>query len=221
MTRARPYPLLPIALCLGWLGFWGPWLAHPAAALQLNAYELSEWVTFLPAVQAGQVPLNRLAFLAPSACLAVLCALAVRGAGAAPGAGRTRGWLGALLPDSLLGWLLLGLAALSAMTVFPYYPYLLTAYADPEFQGQLVVAGLTTLAAGVALLLPDDANALAQIAAALVGGVLSVWALVTLWPATLELLGPAWTLGWGWAALLLSFASALIHGWGALFRPRR
>lgn len=220
MTPSRLHGLLTAALLVGWLGFWGPWLAHPAAALQLNAYELSEWVTFLPAVRSGEVPLNRLAFLIPSACLAVLCALAVRAAGQADGH-RPRHWLPALLPDTLTGWVLLGAAALSALAVFPYYPYILTAYADPEFQSQLLVALLTVLGLGIALLLPDDANALARIAVAVIGGAYSVWALAVLWPAAFALLGASWTLGWGWAALLFAFVSALAHGWAALFRPRR
>ena len=63
------------ALALAVAGYWLPWLTHPAAALRLNGYELSEWVTFLPGVRDGSLPLSRLVFLIPLACLALLCGL--------------------------------------------------------------------------------------------------------------------------------------------------
>ena len=62
-------------LALAWIGYWGPWLDHPAAALQLNAYDLAEWITRLPEVRAGTLALSRLDFLLPLACLSVLTAL--------------------------------------------------------------------------------------------------------------------------------------------------
>ena len=71
MSRTRP-----LALLLALVGYWLPWLTHPAAALRLNGYELSEWVTFLPAVRDGSSPLTRLVFLLPLAALALLCGLA-------------------------------------------------------------------------------------------------------------------------------------------------
>src|SRR5437764_9978299 len=66
--------LIPLGLAL--IGYWTPWLTHPAAALRLNGYELSEWVTFLPGVRDGSLPFNRLAFLIPLACLALLLGIA-------------------------------------------------------------------------------------------------------------------------------------------------
>src|SRR5437870_3045187 len=65
-----------LALLLALVGYWLPWLTAPAAALRLNGYELSEWITFLPGVRDGSLPLNRLVFLLPLACLALLFALA-------------------------------------------------------------------------------------------------------------------------------------------------
>ncbi len=215
----RPRWFLPAALAVAWLGYWGPWLEHPAGALRLNAYDLSEWVTFLPEVAAGQLPLSRLAFLIPSACLAVLFGLAVNAG--QRGRRRSEHWLRAHLPDTPLGWVLLALAVLSALTVFPYYPYILTAYADPEFRVQFFVAGLALAGAALAVFVPDDANALVRIGLALVGAGCAIGNLVVLWPAAAAVGGPIWALGWGWAALLLGFLAIIVHGWRTIFQPRR
>lgn len=201
---ALPDLALPAALLLALLGCWAPWLAQPAAVLQLNAYELSEWLTFLPAAQQGRLPVDRLALLLPSACLAGLFGLAA-------GAWRSRPWI---------GWGLLAVAGLCALAVFPYYPYILTAYADPEFGAQFWTA---LAAAAVGLLagwLRDDAAALAQMLLAAAGLAVTARAGWGLWPAAAEV-GLAWQIGWGWPITLLGFALALLAGWGRLFRPRR
>src|SRR5258706_12494313 len=74
MLRRRAVQLAALGLAL--VGYWLPWLTHPAAALRLNGYELSEWVTFLPGVRDGSLPLSRLLFLLPLGCLALLLGLA-------------------------------------------------------------------------------------------------------------------------------------------------
>lgn len=208
--------LLLISLILALFGYWMPWLAFPAGALQMNAYEISEWVTFLPGVFIGELPFNRLTFLLPAACLTLLFALA---------AARTRNanaksWVQAVLPQAWLGWGLLALAALCLSAVFPYYPYILTAYQDPEFQTQFIVACLATLAVPLALLLPRDVGLLAQLLLASFGLGVSAWAVWQLWPVASELMQTTWPLGWGWWLTLLGFALALVEGWGSLFRPR-
>src|SRR6188474_2876552 len=81
----RPFfGLQTLSILLALVGYWAPWLTHPAAALRLNGYELSEWVTFLPGVRDGSLPLSRLLFLLPLACLALLLALAASRPGVAP-----------------------------------------------------------------------------------------------------------------------------------------
>jgi hypothetical protein len=52
-----------LMLCIA--GFWGVWLAHPVAALQLSGYELGDWVTLLPGVQLGQLPFQKWHFRLP------------------------------------------------------------------------------------------------------------------------------------------------------------
>lgn len=219
MRRRRAFSQLagPGGLALALIGYWAPWLAGPAAALQLNAYELSEWLTFLPAAQSGALPIDRLAFLLPGACLAGLLGLA---AGEFDGRPAGRGRLAAWLPGNWVGWGLLALAGLCALAVFPYYPYFLSAYADPEFSFQFWAACVTAAGIPLAFWLRDDAGALAQMALALAGLFLTGRALWGLWPAAAEL-GLTWQLGWGWPATLLGFALALLAGWSRLFRPRQ
>ena len=47
------------ALVLGWAlaaaGYFGPWVAHPTAALTLTGVDMGEFVKFLPQVQSGSL----------------------------------------------------------------------------------------------------------------------------------------------------------------------
>lgn len=221
-----------LALLLAVLGYWLPWLTHPAAALRLNAYELSEWITFLPGVRDGSLSLTRLQFLLPLAGLALLCALvAIRPAqrlalpplGVAPrppAAPRTG--LAALLPlvAGPAGWITLLAGLVFAFVVLPPYPYLLTAHADPEFQAQLIVALVTVLAFVVLVYLPGDLNAVAQIVLALAVIASAVPPLLAVRPAANEVLGVAWPLGLGWPLLLAGLAALAWLALARLFSPR-
>ena len=161
-----------VALVLALVGYWSPWLTHATAALRLNGYELSEWITFLPGVRSGELPLSRLLFLLPLACLALLLSLiATRvpvrlaapplGAAARQPVGpppRPRHGLAAALPAVTTPWawalLLAGLAC--AFVLLPPYPYLLTALRDPEFQGQLFIGLATLLGLVIVAYLPAE-----------------------------------------------------------------
>lgn len=217
-----------VALLLALVGYWLPWLTHPAAALRLNGYELSEWVTFLPGVRDGSAPLNRLVFLLPLACLALLCALAAARPtptlslpplGAAPrhAPPPARTGLAAFLPTLAgpAGWLFLLLGLACAFVVFPPYPYLLTAYADAEYQLQLLVAAVTLLAVFGVTFLPGELSAALQAALAALALAVAAWALLTVRPIAGDLLGTAWGVGLGWLIMLGGF------GWLALLALRR
>jgi hypothetical protein len=228
--QRRTFQLAALALAL--VGYWLPWLTHPDAALRLNGYELSEWVTYLPGVRAGSLPVSRLLFLLPLACLAILLGLAATWQATRPVAVLTvtagpahtgpRSGVNALLPtiQGLGGWALLVLAAVCAFTVFPPYPYLLTAYADPEYRAQLFSAALVVIVLLLALYLPTDFKAAVQIALAALGGGLAVWGLLAVWPTASSLLGATWPLGLGWPATVLGFAGLLLGGLRELFGPR-
>jgi hypothetical protein len=223
-----------ISLLAALAGYWLPWLTHPAVALRLNGYELSEWVTFLPGVRDGSLPLNRLVFLLPLAGVALLCGLAaVRppsnltlpplGATARLAPPPPRTGLAALLPNVAgpLGWALLAVGLACALIVFPPYPYLLTAYADPEFQPQLLAASLTLVALLVLLYLPAEVNALLQTGVAALAAALAVWGLATVRPIAADLLNVPWPLGLGGGLLLVGLAGLTVSGLAALFGPRQ
>jgi hypothetical protein len=230
MTRRRAVQLAALGLAL--VGYWLPWLTHPVAALRLNGYELSEWVTYLPGVRDGSLPLSRLLFLLPLGCLALLLAAAsswqapqpprLLTTTAPPVAPAERGGLADLLPGirGWSGWGLLALSLVCAFTVFPPYPYLLTAYADNEYRGQLFVAGLGVVLLLLALYLPVDLKAILQLVLALVGGGLGLWSLLVLRPVASDLLGATWAIGLGWPIMLAGFALLALGGLRELFGPR-
>ena len=231
MPRRRIVQLIALGLALA--GYWLPWLTHPVAALRLNGYELSEWVTFLPGVRDGSLPLGRLVFLLPLGCLALLLGLAagwqaappVQILAAAPGMpafSAPRSGLNALLPAvrGWGGWLLLLLSLLCLFIVFPPYPYLFTAFADPEYRAQMLVASLSLIVLVLALYLPADLKAALQILLAILGGGLALWALLVVRPVASELLGAPWAIGLGWWIMLAGFVVLAAGGLRELLGPR-
>jgi len=47
--------LLPVGVLCILIGYWAPWVAHPAAGLVQNGFDLSEFVKFLPQVKDGSL----------------------------------------------------------------------------------------------------------------------------------------------------------------------
>lgn len=222
-----------VALALTLVGYWLPWLAHPTAALQLNGYELSEWVTFLPGVRDGTLPLSRLLFLLPLGCLALLLGLAATWqaqrpapllavASPQPAKPASRSSLTGVLPavQGSLGWGLLLLGLLCAFVVFPPYPYLFTAIADQEYRTQFFAASLGVVILLLGLYLPGDIKATLQIILAALGGGVGLWSLLVLRPVATALLGAPWAVGLGAPLMLLGFALLALGGLRELFGPR-
>ncbi len=221
------------ALALSLVGYWLPWLTQPAAALRLNGYELSEWVTFLPGVRDGSLPISRLLFLAPLGCLALLLGLAASwqaqppaallaappSAAARPG---PRGGLRALLPSiqGWGGWVLLVLGLFCAYVVLPPYPYILTAYADPEYSTQFFAASLGIVVLLLTQYLPTDLKAVLQILLAVLGAALGLWGLLAVRPVASALLGTPWPIAWGLPLMLAGFALLALGGLREIFGPR-
>ena len=229
--RHRYFRLAAVVLAL--VGYWSPWLTHPAASLRLNGYELSEWITFLPGVRSGELPLSRLTFLLPLACLALLLsAIATRVPVrlAAPPLGQTparapqrpRAGLAAALPavPGPWGWGLLLAGLVCALVLFPPYPYLLTAIRDPEFQGQFFVACATLLGLVILAYLPAELKDGLQVLLGLAGAALSLFGLLILRPAASELLNAPWPIGAGWVMFVLGFVALVLAGLTQLFGAR-
>ncbi len=209
--------LRTLSVLLALIGYWTPWLTHRAAALRLNGYELSEWVTFLPGVRDGSLPFNRLAFLIPLACLALL--LGIAASRFRPTAPSPSSWLRAKWPRSVIGWVLLGLAVLCCYTVFPPYPYIFRAYADPEFQLQFFVALATLFGLILTLYLPVGLNTVLQILLAGLGGAYGWWTLLAVRPVASALLNAPWAIGLGWFVMLAGFVGLIISGVSYFFSP--
>lgn len=137
------------------LGYWGAWLLHPAAGLNILGIDLAEYVKFVPEVRSGQVSLRREIFYAPLVSLSLgLTLLATIHRPRLP------------LPLRLL---ILALAVPPALALLPpaWTPALLR---TPEFRAQTLAIGLLLAAALLAPLwrrfLPDPARGLLLLALA-------------------------------------------------------
>lgn len=69
--------LLPAGWLLAALGFFGPWIAHPTAALSLSGGDMAEFVKFLPGVVGGSIRLIRQLYYVPPFAVAVSIALLI------------------------------------------------------------------------------------------------------------------------------------------------
>ena len=226
----RYFRLAAVGMAL--LGYWSPWLTHPSAALRLNGYELSEWITFLPGARSGELPLSRLLFLLPLACLAlllVIVATRVPVRVAAPPLGqaarpleRPRTGLAAVLPAITAPWawllLLAGLAC--ALVILPPYPYLLTALSDPEFRAQFFIGCAALLGLVIVAYLPAELKDSLQFILALAGAILGGYALFVLHPPASAVLNAAWPIGLGWGVMFTGFVALALAALAQLFGPR-
>jgi hypothetical protein len=108
--------LLWLGLLLIGAGYFGPWVWHKAAGLNLSADDLGEWIKFLPAWKSGQLPVTRELFYLPVWLTSI-------GLGLMAGRIKARLWKLAVLAVSLV----------LVLTPLPKYPELLGAYREPEF----------------------------------------------------------------------------------------
>jgi hypothetical protein len=69
--------LLPVGWALAAIGFYGPWVAQPTAALTLSGVDMGEFVKFLPGLLDGSLSTVRQLFYLPPFACAVSVALLV------------------------------------------------------------------------------------------------------------------------------------------------
>lgn len=196
------YATWPLSVTLGaaLLGFWLPWLAPDSVGLQLNGFELSDWVMLSPDVLYRAYPLNRLSYLTVTACLTVAFGLAL---------GRTRlgrGWRAGLSRPGT--WALaLGLAA-SFFTTLPYFPHALIGWREPEWQQQWLVAVGALGLAVIGVVAPGWLARLGLVGLAAMGAWLAYQAWTLTQPLAQALIGSAPT-GVGWVLCLVGWAGVL------------
>ena len=67
----RFHLIIPIALLFLAYGYWGRWISHPAASLNILGVDLAEYVKFVPEARYGVISINRLFFFASPVSLAL------------------------------------------------------------------------------------------------------------------------------------------------------
>ncbi len=137
--RLIPHPssLIPALLLVALVACYLPWTSHAAAAFNLNAYDLAEWVSLPPAARQGNPPLAESFMLrAVLAGMALLWGLQARRAGA-----------------PLLRPAFGALALILALTLLPPLDFFRGAWDDPNYRQQagLAVSALLLVAGVFAL----------------------------------------------------------------------
>lgn len=108
------------------IGYWAPWVAHPAAGLVQNGFDLSEFVKFLPQVKSGSEPMVRWLFFLPLTAVALSFGLLTNG-----------------LPIWRSHRLRLALVAVSLLLLIiliPPYPYTPDRLLGDEFRARTILA---------------------------------------------------------------------------------
>jgi hypothetical protein len=185
----RPGPvwrwLLPISWALAAVGYFGPWIAHPTAALTITGVDMAEFVKFVPGVAEGSLSVFRELFYLPPVAVVVSVAILIGS------------WqLGYPWPFQAL---VLGLAIPLSLQVLPpaWSPgTLLTA----EFRLQTSALGLCWLLLASFWLLARLPMALRNGMSAIAGlgaVTLPVWQFISLKPAVDAVYGSPVSFGWG------------------------
>jgi hypothetical protein len=134
-----------IALAAAWVGYFSPWVWPIPAALRLSAHDLVEWLTFMQTVRDGTFPISRLDLLWPLASIAIITALFP--SIFVPQTNYAR----QLTRPASIACLLLAL--FDAFLILPTYPFILTAYNDPELAPQFWLGVVTGIVASALYLI--------------------------------------------------------------------
>lgn len=187
--------ILPVGWVLATIGFYGPWIAHPTAALTLSGVDMGEFVKFLPGVLDGSLEVKRLLFYLPAFSIVVSVALLV-------GAKELR-------LSRLLRVAMLLLATIVSLQLLPpaWSPASLL---SSEFQLQTLGLGVCwLLLAGFWLWgrLPSGLAGLLSAALSLTSMLLSAWQFLVVKPAIDAVYRLPVAIGWGFFACMAGLAA--------------
>jgi hypothetical protein len=196
--RHQMIAMFRVLLPLGWLaaaiGVYGPWIAHPTAALTLSGVDMGEFVKFLPGTLDGSLQVTRQIFYLPPFAIVASIALEI-------GASQLHyPWyvrLAALLLAVPVSLQLLPPAWSAASLV------------TPEFRAQTIALGLSwLLLAGFWLWpnLPLWLSCSMSAALALAAAILTSWQYAVVKPAINQVYGTEPGIGWGFTLCMAGLA---------------
>lgn len=177
--------LLPTGWALAAVGFFGPWISHPAVGLVLSGVDMGEFVKFLPSVLSGATAAYRQLFYMPPVAIIVSIALFIASK-------RLR------LP-AFIRALAIGIAVPLSLQLLPpaWSP---SSLLTPEFRLQTVALGVCwLLLAGSWLLanLPPWLSGLLSAMLSVAAVALPLWQYLALKPSINEVYGKPPAVGWG------------------------
>ena len=195
-----------LALFLIGAGYFGPWVWHKAAGLNLSADDLGEWIKFLPAWKLGQLPVMRELFYLPIWLTSIGLGLM---------AGRIQAW-----PWKLV---VLALSLVLVLTPLPKYPELLSAYREPEFRltfwATMAALILSVILAFFGRRLPDRVEAILWIVIGSAAALFAPWMFGRAMPDIDRLYH--YSIGWGSVAVVLGGLLAALIGGMLLIKRNR
>ena len=189
--------LVPLAVVVALIGFFGPWIPHKAVALIVTGFELSEFAKFFPEVQARTVAVTRALFLTPLTAGALIIGL----------------WANAYTRMLGIRMAVTAAAAFIALATLPQYESL----AAPDYRGQLLLAlggCLLVLLTPLARQWPDRVRFVLIALIALAGILSPVLQYTRLHPLVVELYNKPVGVGRGLILFALGFGVAA--AWAAL-----
>jgi hypothetical protein len=192
MTAVRL--ILPLGWILAAVGFYGPWLAHPTAALTLSGVDMGEFIKFLPGVSDGTLTLTRQLFYLPAVAVVVSVALLISSRRLC------YPWV-VRLPTLLL------VIPVSLQLLPPAWSP--SSLMTPEFRLQVIAIGLCWLLLAASWLLERlPAWILGSLSAvlSLTALALSAWQFLAVKPAIDMVYGVRPTIGWGFLACAAGLA---------------
>jgi len=206
VSRSRTWWAITGAVLLGLCGYFGPWVPHPAAGLNVPGLDLSEYVKFLPEVRSGAIPVMREVFYLPLLAGSISAAVL---------AGRRA------LPRALR--ILLALAAIPLALMMLPPAWTPASLRLPEFRLQVAAIVLClALTPIISTIRPvPDRPAGALIALLSLSCWLSLAGFLAVRPAVAELYRAPLAMGWGAVAAALGFGLAALLGVWMWAGPRR